>query len=156
MSDSVLIRPVKVEDFQFIRDLAGEQENFTIPPPYVLWMLLKAKDDLCLVATSSSGTPLAYLLAIQIDTPPQSIYVWQLASTGGGKSAAATEFLLLGLRTFTKARQIEHIVFSATPGSASFKLIGKYCEQVFKATPRSLGILPRIVAPDEHEYILDL
>ena len=156
MQDSILVRPITIEDFQFVRDLAAEQQNFTIPPPYVLWLLSRVEGQVCLIATSVSGVPLGYLLAVRVEVPSHSVFVWQLASINGRPGVDAATSLLLNLRNYAKCRRVERIVFSAIPESASFRVIKKHCQDVFSALPKEIGSLPRIIAPGEHEYVLDL
>ncbi len=104
-SSHINVRRLEFGDFAFVRSLAAEQPNFTIPPPYVLWLLLKIRKNVCLVAEDQRVGPLAYLLAIP-DEPPGSLYVWQLAASANGKRLGATPHLLLELRRINRDMRI--------------------------------------------------
>ena len=153
---AIHVRKLEVADFSFVRDLAALQPNFTIPPPYVLWLLLKIKGDVCLLAESESGVPLAYLLAVPVDEPANSLYVWQLATSSQGQNADAVFGLLLEMYEVTKKLGIATVIFSAQPGSPSLRAVQKYLFKILRKKPVRTVVLPAIVAPDESEYKIDL
>ena len=103
-SSHIHIRRLEVSDFAFVRGLASEQPNFTIPPPYVLWLLLKIRRNVCLIAEDDRVGPVAYLLAVPVQ-PSNSLYVWQLAASEKGKRGGAVLQLLRELQRITRTMQ---------------------------------------------------
>jgi SAM-dependent methyltransferase len=75
--DSVEIRPWGRTDVEAIRKLAGIQSNFTIPSKYQLEFLHHGDPELNLVATSTDGTILGYLLTLW--SSPGELFLWQIA-----------------------------------------------------------------------------
>ena len=150
------VRQMEVGDFAFVRELAAKQPTFTVPPPYVLWLLLKVKDAVCLVAEHSTEGLLAYLLAVPIEAPSKALHVWQLAASEGGQRRHATVKLLTRFRTIAKQRRIRTITFSTTPGSSALRLIRMYTVKVFSATPTAISKIPPLVSPNEGEYRFEL
>lgn len=71
-TSKISVRSLEVRDFSFVRELSSSQPNFTIPPPYVLWLLTRISPELCLVAEHADKGPLGYLLALPINNPPKS------------------------------------------------------------------------------------
>ncbi len=152
----VHVRRLEVNDFSFVRELAAEQPNFTIPPPYVLWLLLRLKGAICLVAEDKTGVSLAYLLAVPIAFPDDSLFVWQIAAT---RKQHRTNPMLAVLRAFQNvARElgVTTIVFSSLPGTAVFRLLSRYAVIVFGSEPVCSTVLPAAVAPDESEFVITL
>ncbi len=153
----IRVRRLEVADFSFVRDLAAKQPNFTIPPPYVLWLLLKIKGDVCLVAEHDMDGPVAYLLAVPIDTPADSLYVWQLAASQQSRRHDKPVFdLLLELHRTCRRLRIRSVIFSATPGSAAFRTIRRYLWKILSIRPEVTSVLPGIVAPNETEYRVEV
>src|ERR1039457_6680692 len=91
------VRRLQVTDFTFVRDLAAVQPNFTIPPFYVLWLLLKIKSNIALIAEAENVGPVGYLLAFPVE-PPASFYVWQLATSKNDRQGKGALLLLSKLR----------------------------------------------------------
>src|ERR1700722_19266339 len=92
------VRPLKVSDFGFVRRLASRKANFTVPPPYVLWLLKQTNPRSCMVAEHVKFGPVAYLLSVPVGKPRSSVlYIWQLAASATGKRTGAIDGLLLGL-----------------------------------------------------------
>jgi len=58
------VRLLEIGDFQFVRNLASKQPNFTVPSTYLLWLLLRIDGAICLVSEHSTKGPLAYLVAL--------------------------------------------------------------------------------------------
>lgn len=150
------VRRLEVADFSFVRDLAAKQSNFTIPPPYVLWLLLKIKGDICLVAEHDTYGPVAYLLAVPVESPPASVYIWQLASSDRGKRYKAAYELMVELRKLTRALGTRSVIFSALPGSAAYRAVRRYARELASSNAELTTVLPTIVAPGEHEFRVDL
>jgi hypothetical protein len=148
----VHVRQMEVGDFAFVQTLAAKQANFTVPPLYVLWLLLRVKDAVCLVAEQSSGGPLAYLLAVPIDAPSRALHVWQLATSDSGQRKGATLVLLSEFGEIAERLRIRTISFSTIPGSPAFRLIRRYTAKVFSATPKAISTIPSLLGQNEEEY----
>lgn len=145
-----------MKDFSFVRELAAKQPNFTIPPTYVLWLLMKIKGDICLVAEEKKSGPVAYLLAVPIEEQENSLYVWQLASAAIGDNDNAVLPILWKLHEITEQTKVRSMFFSAFPKSAEFRRIKRYIRTVWAAKPQATRVLADIVAPGETEYRIDL
>lgn len=155
-ASKIRVRPLQVADFTFVRELAAEQTNFTIPPPYVLWLLLKIKGDICLVAEDETGALISYLLAVPIEQPANSLYVWQLAVSEDAPPMESVQPLLFQLRNITKTIGTKSIIFSTIPKSSAYRAIRRYCRSVFNAEPSPTVVLPKVVAPLETEFRITL
>ena len=147
---------MEVGDFGFIRDLAARQANFTVPPPYVLWLLLRIKDTVCLVAEHNNDGPVAYVLAVPIEAPSKALYVWQLATSEAGQRRRATLNLLTHFIKIAKGMRIRKIAFSAIPGSPAFRMIRRYAVNVFSTTPEAISTIPSLISLNEREYHCEL
>lgn len=154
-SSHVHVRRLEVSDFAFVRGLASEQPNFTIPPPYVLWLLQKVHRNVCLVAEDDRVGPVAYLLAIPVQ-PGGSLYVWQLASSDRGKRTHAVLLLLRELKQITHKMRIRTVMFSTLPKSATLRLIRRYATTLFESQVEIDGPVPSLIAPGEREYRVEL
>ena len=154
-SSHIQVRRLNISDFAFVRELASQQSTFTIPPPYVLWLLLKDYRNVCLVAEDDRIGPVAYLLAIPVQ-PSGSLYVWQLAVSGKGKRSNAILQLLRELRRTTQKMRIRRIMFSTLPQSATFRMIRRYVTTVFGSHLGVNSALPSMIAPGETEYRFEL
>ena len=150
------VRPLEIGDFNFVRELASKQKNFTIPPLYVLWLVVRIKGAACFVAENSDRGRAGYLLAVPIEGPEESLFVWQLAALPGGEQEKTTLTLLVALREFAKDRHIRAIAFSMEPRSAAYRLISRYTHKLTASSPRLTSVLPPIVAAAESEYRVDL
>jgi hypothetical protein len=150
------VRPIEIGDFDFVRDLASKQPNFTVPPVYVLWLIARIKGAACLIAERAERGPVAYLLAVPIEGPEKSLFVWQLAAASGAGREKTTLALLTALRDFASGKHVRTIAFSLTPRSAAFRLISRYTNELAATTPRLTSALPPIVAMGESEYSIDL
>jgi hypothetical protein len=150
------IRPLEIGDFNFVRELASRQRNFTIPPVYVLWLMLRIKGAISLVAEHSSEGPVAYLLAVPITAPAESIFIWQLAASKGAERVKATLTLLGEFQKIASELAVRTIVFSSVPDSPAFRTIRRLAWTVFSSTPEALHTLPISVNAKESEYQLTL
>ena|ERR1700730_10269116 len=150
------VRPLEIGDFEFVRDLASKQRNFTIPPIYVLWLMLRIKGAISLVAEHSRRGPLAYLLAVPVDGPEDSMFVWQLAVSKGPEREKATLVLLTQFNNIVRDLAVRNIVFSSVPNSAAFRAIRRYASKVFSSAPMAVNALPPAVDSKESEFLLDL
>jgi hypothetical protein len=151
------VRPLEIEDFPFVQDLASKKPNFTVPPSYVLWLMLRIKGAICLVAEHSSDGPVAYLLAVPIEGPNESLFVWQLAVTENGKSKGKVSLILLKkLREMARADHVQIIAFSTRPNSAVHRLITQHTKKLAAMPPHYASALPSSVARNESEYWVHL
>ena len=150
------VRPLEIGDFSFIRDLASKQRNFTVPSTYVLWLMMRIKGAACLVAEDAHRGQLAYLIAVPVEGPEKSLFVWQLAASARGGGGRATLALLTALRDFATRKHVRAIAFSMRPRSAAYRLIARYADKLVASTPRLTSVLPFSIASDESEYRIDL
>jgi len=152
----ITVRSIRLDDFAFIRDLSAAQANFTIPPPYVLWLLLRISPDLCLIAEHPEKGPLAYLLAMPVSNPPESVYVWQLAGSSTENSEDAITELVQSLRAIVKRRRFKKLIFSAQQNTPTFRVLSRYVRREVAADPECVGPLPELVAPNEQEFWVEI
>jgi hypothetical protein len=150
------VRPLEIGDFNFVRELASMQPNFTVPPVYVLWLMLKIKGAVSLVAEHSSDGLLGYLIAIPIEGPADSMFVWQLAASRAPRRAKATMALLTEFRRIINELSIKVVFFSSVPHSAVFRTLRGYARKVFSSVPDPLNALPSEVSAEECEFVLKL
>jgi hypothetical protein len=109
------VRPLEIVDFSFVQDLASKQENFTVPPTYVLWLMLRIKGAISLVAEHSTRGPLAYLLAVPVEGPEDSMFVWQLAVSKGTVRGKAVLALLVNSAIPSGSLQFVILYFRVYP-----------------------------------------
>jgi hypothetical protein len=150
------IRPLEIGDFDFVRELASKQPSFTIPPVYVLWLVLKIKGAISLVAEHNRDGLLGYLIAVPIEGPVDSMFVWQFAVSKGSRRLKATMALLTEFRTIIEERSIRNIFFSTEPRSPVFRTLRSYARKVFSSVPDVLNSLPPAVSAKESEFLLNL
>src|ERR1700676_806202 len=81
----VLVRPIRLSDFRFIRGLSATIDGYTVPPPYVLWMLGRFQGELCLIAEDPNREPLGYMLAMSVGLGSSEIFIWQLVTNFRGQ-----------------------------------------------------------------------
>lgn len=154
--NAILVRPMSLEDYGFIRDTAAQQRNFTIPPLYVLWLLSKIKGDICLVAEDRVGGRLAYLLAVPVTEPPNSLFVWQLAARHDLRNSEAVRSLVQHLKQECIRHSIKSIHFSSIPNTAVFRTLKGYVRDIFQTEPIQTSSIHELVAPGEVEFRIDL
>jgi hypothetical protein len=150
------VRPLEIGDFDFVRELASKQRNFTVPPVYVLWLMLRIKGAICLVAEHSARGLLGYLIAVPIEAPTDSMFVWQFAVLKGHGRAKAALAILIEFRKILTDLSIRNLSFSSAPHSAVFRTLRGYARRVFAAVPQSLSVLPPGVNAEESEFLLNL
>jgi hypothetical protein len=149
------VRPLKVSDFGFIRRLASKKGNFTVPPPYVLWLLKQTNSRSCMVAEHVELGLVAYLLALRVNTSRGKVlYVWQLAASKRGLSEGGIHELLLALRSFMRRVRVQRVLFTADPESPEFRAVRRYAYSLFGAAPRSGQNLPASVSQSEREFFV--
>jgi hypothetical protein len=150
------VRPLEIGDFDFVRELASEQQNFTVPPVYVLWLMLRIKGAICLVAEHSARGLLGYLIAVPIEAPTESMFVWQFAVLKGQSRAKATLAILIEFRKILTDLSIRNLSFSTVPHSAVFRTLRGYARKIFASVPDALSVLPPGVNAEESEFLLNL
>lgn len=150
------VRQMEIGDFEFVCDLAAKQSNFTVPPPYVLWLFLRIKDAVCLVVELSGEEPLGYLLAVPIEAPDKALHVWQLAVTPRGARSRAASTLVEAFYSIARKLKVRTIAFSSVAGSAEYRAIRRAIWKVFVAKPQLVGIVPRTVSRTQTEYRIQL
>lgn len=152
----VHVRKMEVGDFDFVRTLAAQQSNFTVPPPYVLWLLLRIKGAITLIAEDSDLGPVSYLLAVPVESPDRCLYVWQLATSDQGKRSDATLAIIRKFREIAIAGKVRVIAFSAVPESPAYRAIRQYIRGVFSSVPQPITRLPSLIDLSENEFRLDV
>jgi hypothetical protein len=150
------VRKMEVGDFDFVRETASHQPNFTVPSPYLLWLWRRIKGSISLVAEHSTAGPLAYLLAVPVEGPRHSVFVWQLASSEPGRRQNITLSLLIRLYEIAQSKGIKKIVFSARPRSAEFRAIRRYTWHLASVRPVLMTAIPPYIGMDESEYQITL
>jgi len=145
------VRPLELGDFEFVRDLASRQAGFTIPPVYVLWLLLRIEGSVCLAAEHSAKGLLAYLLAVPVAGPQKSLFIWQLAASGGTKAMSE---ILNRLREVVFELSIEKVLFSTVFNSPTYRLIRRYAWRLASIIPERLNPLPAAIDDKETEFLL--
>lgn len=150
------VRPLEIGDFDFVRNLASKQPNFTVPPVYVLWLMLRIEGAICLVAEHSSKGQLGYLLSVPVKGPRRSIFVWQLAVQSDSADTNPAIALLSEFRREITQSSIHDVLFSTVPQSAAFRTIRRYALKVFSSVPQRTSALPTTVAATESEFLLRL
>lgn len=146
------VRNLEVGDFDFVRDLASQQPNFTVPPPYVLWLLLRIKGAITLIAEDSHEGPVSYLLAVPVETPENCLYIWQLATKETSHQSDFTVALLAHLRGLLSHSHLQLVAFSAIPDSPAFRAFRLYAVRFGASVPTPAARLPQSVEAQEGEY----
>lgn len=150
------VRPLELSDFGFVQRLASKQTNFTVPPKYVLWLMLRIKGAISLVAEHSHGKPLAYILSVPVENHEESVFVWQLAATRSKYSRSATVALMVKFREILLARHVRTIGFSSVPGSSNYRAVRLHSSKVFESVPVAITSIPLAICPSEMEFVLAL
>jgi hypothetical protein len=150
------VRPLELGDFDFVRNLASRQPNFTVPPVYVLWLLIRIRGSICLVAEHSAEGVLAYLLSVPVEGPGNSVFIWQVAASEGRQRNKAMLATLTRFREIVFALSVEKVFFSTVLNSPIYRLIRRYAWQLASLVPEELNPLPSVVNSNESEFWLDL
>lgn len=154
-SKKIRVRSLEVSDFGFIRRLAAKRPNFTCPAPYVLWLLMKAHSESCIVAEHEKLGPVGYLLSLPVKTSRgKALYVWQLAASADGLRTGATNVLLLTLRTVVRRMRVRALFFTAIPDSPEFRAIRRYAYALSGHMPHPRAKLPDTVCQNEREFVI--
>lgn len=147
------IRPVEPKDFGFIRSLAAEFPTFSVPSEYILWFLTRFHPDYCRVLEHDSGDLKAYLLAMPTSDPPNGIAIWQVAASIPNRPFAL-EYFAAYLRDIAERTGVTTISFTASPDSASHRLIRSLAKKFFDCGPEQLNSVP--VGQGEQEFRLSV
>jgi hypothetical protein len=150
------VRELEIADFNFVRELASKQSNFTVPSPYILWLFLRIKGSICLVAEESEKGVVGYLLALPVEAPEASVFVWQLAAS---PKAPRSKIILALLKEFRKRITESHVfrvLFSSVPNSVAYRAVRHYAWEIFASVPRKQNMLPSSIDANEAEFILHL
>ncbi len=150
------VRPLEIGDFAFVQDVASKRPDFTVPPVYVLWLMLRIKGAICLIAEQSSEGPIAYLLAVPVNGPGDSIFIWQLAASDCKDADKATLAVLTEFREIVFSLPLDNILFSSIPNSSVYRLIRRYAWKLASLVPERLNALPPAVNDSESEFLLKL
>lgn len=150
------VRQLEIGDFGFVQNLASKQLGFTIPPNYVLWLFMRIEGAVCLVVEQPQEGLLAYLLAVPIEGPEKSLFVWQLAASAGKAQGEAVLHILTTLRDISMRTGIKTIAFSMRPRSAAYRLISRYTRELIARAPKLSSALPFVVSKDESEYRIEI
>jgi hypothetical protein len=154
-SNWIRVRPLEVSDFRFIQRLASRKPSFTVPPPYVLWLLKQTNSSSCIVAEHAKLGPVGYLLSLLVATPRENVlYVWQLAASESGLSEGGIHELLLTLRSFIRRKRVRKVRFTAMPQSPELRAIRRYAYSLFGTELRSQEIVPASVSRGEREFVV--
>jgi hypothetical protein len=149
---NLVVRSLEPADFDFVRDLAGRQQGFTVPSPYILWMHALAFPELCMVANDLTDHPLGYVLAIQPCSEPRSIFVWQLSVTRQGHRLGAGQALVDRLKRYMERTSITRILFTAIPESTHEKWAISLAKEILGAKPRRLAQIAEAACPAAKEF----
>ena len=155
-SSHIHVRPLEIADFPFVRALASKQPDFTVPPLYVLWLIVRIKGAICLVAEHSSSGPIAYLLAVPIEGQGNSIFIWQVAALEGRQRNKATSAILTEFRKTVLDLAFDSVQFSSVPNSSAYRLIRRYAWKLASIVPEKLHALPAVVSDRETEFRLSV
>ncbi len=151
----IRVRPLTVADFPFIRRLAAKQDGFTVPPPYVLWLLRRTNSRSCMIVEHVKSGPVAYLLSILVCEPREKVlYVWQLAASNKGMRTGAIDIALLALRAFVRRVGARKVLFTVDPKSPKFRAIRRYAHSLSAARVRPGQFLPDSISRHEREYVI--
>jgi hypothetical protein len=149
---TLLVRPIRRSDFTFIRELSKRIEGYTVPPPYVLWMLRRFQGELCLIVEGPTHKPLGYMLATSGGIRSSEMFIWQLAATFEGRRLRVSVKLASHVRKLVKKHSIQRITFTAVPDSGATRSIASLANQVFGRTLTAGSRLPKSVAASEREF----
>jgi hypothetical protein len=150
----VSVRSIRVSDFEFIRDTSAHVGGYTIPPLYVLWMLSRNHREVCLIAESSRGQPIGYLLAMTTGLESRGLFIWQFASTFEGTRLRASKSIANRIRRIVVRQRIQRITFTAVPESGATKSIASLARQVLGRRLNAGPWLDKSVSRREREFYI--
>jgi hypothetical protein len=110
-----LIRNLRPEDAPAIAYIAAQNDGFTVPSSYMVWMLAQTQNPLCRVAVDADGNVVGYILAIAT-CKSSTIFAWQLAIRTNALFASTSEALCCSLLEELKRQHISKVLFTTNPG----------------------------------------
>jgi|SRR5208337_5326047 len=152
MKTALSVRPATALDAEFICKLASSVEGYTVPTPYVLWMLTRFHKDWSAVA-EEGRKQLGYMLAFPASDA--TVFVWQFACTFRGQRLHAPDALASHLKRMTAEGGFRQIIFTTVPQSAAERAVRSIVRRVFKASIQKITGLPEQVPGEEWEYVLE-
>jgi hypothetical protein len=150
------VRQLEIADFDFVQRLASKQSDFTVPPSYVLWLFLRIKGAICLVAEESEKGLVGYLLAVPVEDPVASVFVWQLAASDHRPRKHSILALLTEFRKMITDSRVRRVSFSSVPNSVTYRAVRDYAWKIFASVPTKQNRLPPSIDANEAEFILHL
>jgi len=132
-----VVRTLCPADTGQIAQIAGELDNFTVPPAYVIWMLCETQGSLCLVAEDSAGKVVAYMLAL-MTASPSTVFIWQLGVLPNSEldvtSAKGLYLICERALAIWRSHSVHHIWFTSSSDRA-IALISRLAEDLAGAIP---------------------
>ena len=145
-------RKVFPDDYSVIASIAKECPGFTVPEPYILWMLSETQGDFCRVATDeSSAEVLGYILTLK-SADGEELFVWQIAVAPGQPKQAyeIMRFLLDEVLELAKAHHISRVRFSCSERRE--ERLTRLAEQVCNVKPMQGNQVPIKADIPENEF----
>lgn len=139
-------------DFDFIGTLASQVRGYTVPTPYVLWVLTRFHAGWSAVARAGQ-TRLGYLLAFPVNS--STVFVWQLACTEEGRHLHAPDALAAYLADMMAERKYKRIAFTSVPNTATERALRALARRIFKGPIHKRARLPTEASEGEWEYVLE-
>lgn len=114
-SNEVEIRPMTPDDFPFVHDLCRQQNSFSTPTEYIIWMQSIIHDDANFIALLNRE-PVGYMLGqiVKNDT----FWIWQVAINSQG-DARVIKSLFSKIFEASEKYHLRRLAFSATPKKAT-------------------------------------
>lgn len=147
------IRPIEVKDFGFVRSLAAQLPQFTVPSTYILWFFTHFHPDYCRVLEEDSGELKAYLLAMPTSKPRSGIAIWQVAAVRPIHGLALEHFSAY-LRDLVTHTEVRTIFFTTSERNASLRLIRSLARQFAGCKLERLKPVP--AGQEEYEFQLSI
>lgn len=143
MSDQdLLVREARADDANFVAQLASMQPSFTVPTPYVLWMLTVASPSLSLVTTTMDGHRIGYLLAIPCEPPGRAVFLWQIAVASNHSSVRASHVMLEEMLMRCRRMRITRVLFSMRSSPKLIHWARRAALSLVWKAPLKLGAVP--------------
>jgi len=140
-------------DFAFIRALAAEIPNFTVPSEFLLWFFSRFHPDYCRVIDQEPGGLKAYLLAMPTSHPPNGLAIWQVAAAESDH-AFALEYFAAYLRDLVERSCLTSLSFSMPNNPVSLRLIRSLANKFGNCEIAKLDTVP--VGQGEVEFRLSI
>lgn len=110
LEDQLYVRTLSSDDWAYVARLASQNERFTIPSEYVIWMLARTSDKLSLLAVRKEQ-PAGYILSLP--AAKDELFVWQFAVEAHGLSRIADSLAdeLVARARISRVKAIEFTLF---------------------------------------------